>query len=244
MSTSLTSTLSVQKANTDRVNLIPEYNWHVQFDKQFDPRWKPFDRPRATQILEYAPLFVRYLQYYFRIKKLKRRPHMDFINPVPLQQIYGVPIGGIGCGTIGRGFRGEFCRYQLVPGLYEFRTVEINSFSVCVRRRCRTYYTQVLIPYRMRKNGMKSWHGAFPNENGHYYALYPQSWTTYDLPGQNIRLLCKQLSPVIPHEYKDSSLPVGSFVWYIENNNDEPVEVSLMFTWQSGSEQGQLTGCK
>jgi uncharacterized protein (DUF608 family) len=34
---------------------------------------------------------------------------------------------------------------------------------------------------------------------------------------------------------KDSSLPVGSFLWYIENLNDDPVEVSLMFTWQAGS---------
>ncbi len=73
---------------------------------------------------------------------------MDFLNPIPLQQIYGklnknigvimkvlnvifcyigAPIGGLGCGTIGRGFRGEFCRYQLVPGLYEFQTVEANT---------------------------------------------------------------------------------------------------------------------
>lgn len=36
-------------------------------------------------------------------------------------------MGGLGCGTIGRGFKGEFCRYQLVPGLYEFQTVEANT---------------------------------------------------------------------------------------------------------------------
>jgi uncharacterized protein (DUF608 family) len=65
--------------------------------------------------------------------------------------------------------------------------------------------------------------------------------------------MCKQLSPIIPHNYKvnkkiipliifavflctkDSCLPVASFLWYIENLNDEPVEVSLMFTWQAGS---------
>jgi non-lysosomal glucosylceramidase len=39
----------------------------------------------------------------------------------------GAPIGGLGAGTIGRGFRGEFCRYQLVPGIYEFHTVEANT---------------------------------------------------------------------------------------------------------------------
>jgi non-lysosomal glucosylceramidase len=65
-----------------------------------------------------------------------------------------------------------------------------------------TTYCQVLTPNRLRKKGLRSWNGAFPKENGHYQALYPQSWTTYDLPGQNVRLLCKQLSPVIPHDYQ------------------------------------------
>jgi non-lysosomal glucosylceramidase len=44
--------------------------------------------------------------------------------------LLGVPLGGLGCGTIGRGFKGEFCRYQLVPGLYEFQTVEANTVSL------------------------------------------------------------------------------------------------------------------
>ncbi|CAF4727784.1 unnamed protein product [Rotaria sp. Silwood1] len=221
-------------SNLDK--LVPtKYGWHVRFDKQFDPTWKPFSRPKLRQAIEYVPLFMRYLRVWYKLKRAKRRAHMDFLNPVPLQQIYGAPIGGVGCGTIGRGFRGEFCRYQLVPGLYEFNTVDANTFTVCIRRRNTTTYCQVLTPYRLRKKGLRSWNCAFPRENGHYQALYPQSWTTYDLPNQNIRLLCKQLSPIIPHNYKDSSLPVASFLWYIENLNDEPVEVSLMFTWQAGS---------
>ncbi|CAF1654352.1 unnamed protein product, partial [Adineta ricciae] len=212
-----------------------KHGWHVNFDKQFDPTWRPFARPRVRQLVEYIPLFMRYLRVWYKLKRAKRRAHMDFINPVPLQQIYGAPLGGLGCGTIGRGFKGEFCRYQLVPGLYEFQTVEANTFTVCVRRRHTTTYCQVLTPNRLRKRGLRTWNCAFPKENGHYQALYPQSWTTYDLPGQKIRLLCKQLSPFIPHDYQDSSLPVASFVWYIENLDDEPAEISLMFTWQAGS---------
>ncbi|CAF1053763.1 unnamed protein product [Adineta steineri] len=212
-----------------------KYGWHVDFDKQFDATWRPFGRPRLKQLVEYVPLFMRYLRIWYKLRRAKRRAHMDFINPIPLQQIYGAPLGGLGCGTIGRGFKGEFCRYQLVPGLYEFHTVEANTFTVCIRRRHTTTYCQVLTPNHLRKKGFRAWNCAFPKENGHYHALYPQSWTTYDLPGQNIRLLCKQLSPFIPHNYKDSSLPVASFVWYIENLHDEPVEVSLMFTWQAGS---------
>ncbi|GLV37487.1 uncharacterized protein CBL_21252, partial [Carabus blaptoides fortunei] len=41
-----------------------------------------------------------------------------------------VPIGGIGCGTVGRGFKGEFCRFQLNPSLCEYNTVSANQFIV------------------------------------------------------------------------------------------------------------------
>lgn len=49
------------------------------------------------------------------------------------KQMYGVPLGGIGGGTIGRGFSGEFCRYQMRPGLYEYNTVHANQFIVNIR---------------------------------------------------------------------------------------------------------------
>jgi non-lysosomal glucosylceramidase len=76
----------------------------------------------------------------------------------------------------------------------------------------------VLTPNRLRSKAFRSWNCAFPKENGHYQALYPQSWTTYNLSGQNIRLLCKQLSPVIPHNYKvninNYSIDSIDFYWY------------------------------
>ena len=39
----------------------------------------------------------------------------------------GVPLGGIGAGTIGRGWKGDFNRWQLVPGMYTYNTVEVNQ---------------------------------------------------------------------------------------------------------------------
>lgn len=54
-------------------------------------------------------------------------------------------MGGLGCGSIGRGFKGEFCRYQLKPGLYEYHTVEANQFILTVQdEERRTLYQQVL----------------------------------------------------------------------------------------------------
>lgn len=41
----------------------------------------------------------------------------------------GAPIGGIGCGTIGRGFCGEFCRFQMIPGMYKYHIVEANQVN-------------------------------------------------------------------------------------------------------------------
>ena len=43
------------------------------------------------------------------------------------QSLPGAPIGGIGCGTIGRGFRGEFCRFQFIPGIYQYEVVDANQ---------------------------------------------------------------------------------------------------------------------
>lgn len=34
---------------------------------------------------------------------------------------------------------------------------------------------------------------------------------------------------------QDSSLPVGVFIWEVENNSEEPVDVSIMFTLQNGT---------
>lgn len=161
---------------------------------------------------------------------------MDFFKPIDCKQIYGAPIGGVGTGSIGRSFTGDFCRYQLVPGLYEHELVEANLFTVCIRKKSKTVYQQALTLRRPKKaKGLKSWNMAFSGDHAKYYAVYPESWTTYDLPGQNVKLTCHQLSPIIPHDYKNSSLPVGLFSWTVENNGHEDIEVSIMFTWQSGS---------
>jgi non-lysosomal glucosylceramidase len=35
----------------------------------------------------------------------------------------GVPLGGLGGGSITRGWRGHFVRWQLRPGIHEYRTM-------------------------------------------------------------------------------------------------------------------------
>jgi non-lysosomal glucosylceramidase len=168
---------------------------------------------------------------------------IEFFTPIKLKQSYGVPLGGIGTGTIGRSFTGDFTRYQLVPGLYEHETVDANLFTVCIRKHSNTVYQQALTTQRSKLRGFRSWNMAYCGDHATYFALYPESWTIYELPGQHVTLTCHQISPIIPHNYKDSSLPVGLFSWTVENKNKEDIEFSLMFTWQAGSasDKFQLT---
>ena len=57
---------------------------------------------------------------------------------------------------------------------------------------------------------------------GTYHALFPRAWTTYS-PEQlrhidpHLQMTCRQISPVIPNNYKESSYPACVFVWEIEN---------------------------
>ncbi|XP_025049265.1 non-lysosomal glucosylceramidase [Alligator sinensis] len=175
----------------------------------------------------------RYLRWWYRKTHVeKKAPFIDLFNSLPLRQIYGCPLGGFGGGTITRGWRGEFCRWQLNPGLYHYKTVIADQFTVCLRRRGQTIYQQVLSVER--PNTLQGWNWGYCGHYAFYHALYPRAWTVYQLPGQDVVLTCRQITPIIPHDYQDTSLPVGVFVWEVENENDEDVDVSIMFTLRNG----------
>ncbi|CAH2076649.1 unnamed protein product, partial [Iphiclides podalirius] len=183
-------------------------------------------------MFEMMPLSARYLRYYLGRKMQKRRPIMDYINMISAQRMYGCPIGGIGGGTIGRGFKGEFCRFQLYPGIYEYVTVPECQFIVNIRDgKNETIFQSVLSTYSKPKKAPASWEWNLKGSDCEYTALYPRAWTTYDLSKYGIRLVCRQISPVIPHNYKDSSLPCAVFVFSAKNVCDEHRDVSITFTW-------------
>lgn len=61
----------------------------------------------------------------------------------------GVPFGGIGGGSMSRSFQGEFCRYQMTPGFYEYNVVQANQFIVTVHSLDgELQYQQVLSPLK------------------------------------------------------------------------------------------------
>ncbi|KAK6617312.1 hypothetical protein RUM44_005643 [Polyplax serrata] len=193
---------------------------------------------------------TRIPKYGFRVKLDHVFPEKWTQNLVPrLNQIWGmitlgVPLGGIGSGTIGRGFKGEFCRFQLRPGVYQYKIKYGNQFVLTVKNKSGvTVFQTVLNCGGHPKSCLQSWDWTFQGTNAEYVGLYPRAWTVFDISEQKLKLTCRQVSPVIPHNYKDSCVPGSVFIWDIENLSNESKIISITFTFQNGiGEKGDKDG--
>ncbi|KAF8394139.1 hypothetical protein HHK36_020345 [Tetracentron sinense] len=133
----------------------------------------------------------------------------------------GVPLGGMGSGNISRGFRGEFRHWQIIPGLCETSPVMANQFSIFISREGgNKSYASVLAPGQQevlgksRDQGISSWGWNLSGQHSTYHALFPRAWTIYDgEPDPELKISCRQISPFIPHNYRESSLPTAVFVY-------------------------------
>jgi non-lysosomal glucosylceramidase len=142
----------------------------------------------------------------------------------------GVPLGGLGSGTIGRTPRGDFARWHLDGGRHHFESLPACQFSVHTSGGGRS---GAHVLSTVRPATLPSWGWDLPAGAGTYHALFPNAWFEYDWPALPVRLTGRQLSPVIPGNDRESSYPVGVFEWTAENPGPDPLAVGLMFTWQN-----------
>ncbi|KAL3634379.1 hypothetical protein CASFOL_021433 [Castilleja foliolosa] len=151
----------------------------------------------------------------------------------------GVPLGGMGSGSISRGFRGEFRHFQILPGTCETSPMMANQFSIFISREGgNKKYASVLAPGhhdslgKSSDHGISSWGWNLNGQHSTYHALFPRSWTIYDgEPDPELKISCRQISPFIPHNYRESSLPTAVFVYTLVNTGKDRAKVSLLFTW-------------
>ncbi|XP_062182583.1 uncharacterized protein LOC133886774 isoform X1 [Phragmites australis] len=162
----------------------------------------------------------------------------------------GVPLGGIGAGSIGRSYKGDFQRWQLFPGTCEDKPVLANQFSAFISRQDGKKYATVLhpgkpdLPKGSDISGIGSWDWNMSGQNSTYHALYPRAWTVYDgEPDPDLNIVCRQISPIIPHNYQQSSYPVAVFTFTVTNSGNTAADVTLLFTWaNSVGGKSELTG--
>src|SRR2546427_1054714 len=89
----------------------------------------------------------------------------------------GVPLGGLGAGSIGRTHRGDFARWHLDVGRHRFETIAANQFSVFVGRGS-TSSAHVLST--IRPDTLRTWNWDLPEGAGTYHGLFPNAWFEYD----------------------------------------------------------------
>ncbi len=217
---------------------MPSASWQRRLDARLDSPGRPSNLTLRALPLRQMPFILRRIANGARQRRAAGWDPEDILftasarrGPGPHQ---GVPIGGMGSGAIGRGWRGDFRRWQRRPGIYHHGVVWADQFSLFVQRPGQPGQAQVLYPGRPEDGSLAAWRWDLDGSQATYHALFPRAWTVYQQPLPGIRLTCRQLSPVIPHNYRESSFPVGHFLWQIENSGPDEAVVSVMFTWQNG----------
>lgn len=218
-------------------------SWHRRLDATEPSRnVHKFSTPPVLEIMTLLPVAYRVGTYIYTERSNGREPIFDMSgiqlqppNPGPYA---GVPLGGLGSGSIGRGFRGEFRRWSLNPGRYSHQVVQADVF--CVRVRCgNTVETKVLSMEKPSdRSCLKSWQWNMDPRCAKYYARFPYAWTVFENPVTRTKVVVKQTSPFIPGNYTDSCLPAAIFdVEVVNQHPTDDIEVSIMFVFQNGVDE-------
>jgi len=215
---------------------IKSLAWERPLSKPINQKPQPM-KITFKLIWDMLPAIWRIRRWTREQRKMGRRPLFDLVmGGFPVVPDKGVPLGGLGGGTITRGCRGDFNRWALKPGDYEYRKVAADQFSLWVSRAGEEPEAFVLNPDLLEGEALQHWGwGKLDEEKVTYRALFPRAWHDYQEPIPGIILSCRQVSPVIPHNYKESSFPVSTFIWTLENTGKEDVDAALMFTFQNGT---------
>jgi non-lysosomal glucosylceramidase len=140
----------------------------------------------------------------------------------------GVPIGGLGTGSIGRTYRGDAARWHLEVGRHRHEPVAADGFALFVGG---PDGSRATVLSALRPTELPGWGWDLPVGCGTYHALFPRAWQAFEPDVLGVRLVGEQLSPVIGGDLTRSALPVGVFEWWVENPGPDPLTVGILFTW-------------
>ncbi len=213
---------------------IPGCSWQIPVHYKRKKIPKPIRLP-LNLLLSISGLIVKFIRFSMRQRKNHEGGSFIFSAGGDSAE-QGVSIGGLGAGTIGRTYRGNFGRWQLYPGKRNNKTVFADQFHIRIKAPGRKYCA-VLSPDKPEK-GLESWNWGMKDIKAVYYALYPRAWTVYKIPGFELDINCAQITPFIPDNYKESSYPCGVFLWELTSHEKEDIELSLMLTWENNDGAG------
>lgn len=139
----------------------------------------------------------------------------------------GVPLGGLGTGTITRASDGRFSRWTIKAGCVMQADMPANGFMLRVARAGQDPVAHALQP-RPETQEMVAF--AFQPENPAWEGLFPLAWHRH-APLAGVRAEALSFSPMIAGDVVTSALPVALFRWRLTNEGSEAAEVSLGFSF-------------
>ena len=144
----------------------------------------------------------------------------------------GAPVGGFGAGTFARTYGGNFSRWHLKTGTHKYETVYSNQFAMYQQvEGSPERVAQVLSTDHPVGGSLTSWKWNYPVGAGDYYSLYPKSWYDYRWDKFPAHVVLEQYSPILPHNYRETSYPVAVYRWQAENPTNQTVHVSVLLSW-------------
>src|SRR5689334_16943767 len=135
---------------------LPKFAWKRRLDNTFDDPGKP-KRPAWDEVLAMLPMIFRLRSYVNGERTAGREPVFDPFHPLDPGPVGGVSLGGIGGGTIMRGWEGDFGRWQLQPGVVQYGPVPADQFSVSVQRPGQRPQLRVLSAWQPESGELKGW---------------------------------------------------------------------------------------
>jgi non-lysosomal glucosylceramidase len=152
--------------------------------------------------------------------------HMGGAKPETMSK-KGMPAGGIGTGSFMYNICGTFGPFYMKPVVYEERFLSQAAFHIREevegKAAAYTLATEDVLP---------AWNRLKPGD-ADYKALFPKAAFDYKVFRSRISLL--QFSPVIKDNYRETSLPVGMFLFKAKNTMQETVKLSFMFTFPNAT---------
>jgi non-lysosomal glucosylceramidase len=144
----------------------------------------------------------------------------------------GAPVGGFGAGTFARTYGGNFSRWHLKTGVHKYETLYANQFAMYQQAEGSPEgVAQVLSTDHPRGGALNRWKWDYPVGAGDYYSLYPKSWYDYGWNKFPAHVILEQFSPILPHNYRETSYPVAVYRWHAENPTNQTVHVSVLLSW-------------
>lgn len=136
-----------------------------------------------------------------------------------------MPLGALGTGYVGLESDGTFGEAVMENNWLEPQqvngdcgwTIEAGDKKVS------------LFPGSDALNGLRFW-GHYPMADYEFGAALP------------VRVYARAFSPLIPHDYEKSALPVALFRYYVENTGGAPMPVKLQLQWRRAAGGADISG--